>query len=90
VIANHSGLSYTRKFSIEPGEAKQIEVAVADGPTSPEQIKALMDPPEPPPGTGTVAEDGVPGTSLGFDGFSARPADPNAPLINPGVLLRGR
>jgi hypothetical protein len=27
---------------------------------------------------------------VGFDGFSATaPADPNAPLINPGILLRG-
>lgn len=90
VVADHNGLSYTRKFSIEAGETKQIEVAVADGPTSPEALKALMDPPEPPPpAAGTYAgEDGVPGTGLGFDGFSARPADPNAPLINPGVLLR--
>ncbi|MGV1015207.1 MAG: hypothetical protein ACOYB4_09580, partial [Methyloceanibacter sp.] len=87
VVADHNGLSYTRKFSIEPGEAKQIEVAVADGPTSPEALKALMDPPEPPaPPPGTYAGDG--GTGMGFDGFSARPADPNAPLINPGVLLR--
>jgi hypothetical protein len=91
VIADHNGLSYTRKFSIEPGETKQIEVAVADGPTSPEQIKALMEPPEPPPPPAGYAGDGsgVPGTGMGFDGFSARPADPNAPLINPGVLLRG-
>lgn len=89
VIADHNGLSYTRKFSIEPGEAKQIEVAVADGPTSPEVVKALLEPPEPPPAPAGVAGDAAPGTGLGFDGFSARPADPNAPLINPGVLLRG-
>ncbi|MEX2166986.1 MAG: vWA domain-containing protein, partial [Methyloceanibacter sp.] len=79
VVADHNGLSFTRKFSIEAGETKQIEVAVADGPTSPEALKALMDPPEPPPpAAGTYAGDGAPGTGLGFDGFSARPADPNA------------
>jgi hypothetical protein len=89
VVADHNGLSYTRKFSIEAGETKQIEVAVADGPTSPEALKTLMDPPEPPPAPAGYASDGSPGTGLGFDGFSARPADPNEPLINPGVLLRG-
>ena len=95
VVADHGGSSYTRKFSIEAGEAKQVEVVVDDGPTSPEELKALTDPPEPPPppAGGTVAGDGAPpaaGTGLGFDGFSAStPADPNAPLINPGVLLRG-
>ncbi|MGH6734873.1 MAG: vWA domain-containing protein [Methyloceanibacter sp.] len=87
VVADHGGQSYTRKFSIEPGAAKQIEVAIEDGPTSPEALKALLDPPEPPPpGAGTLAGDG-PGGAVGFDGFSA-PADPNAPLLNPGALFR--
>ena len=95
VVADHGGVSYTRKFSIESGETKQVEVVVDDGPTSPEDLKALTDPPEPPPvpTDGVVAGDGQapsPGTGMGFDGFSATtPADPNAPLINPGVLLRG-
>jgi hypothetical protein len=95
VVADHGGLSYTRKFSIETGDAKQIEVVVDDGPTSAEDLKALTDPPEPPPppAGGMVAGDGQapsPGAGVGFDGFSATaPADPNAPLINPGVLLRG-
>jgi hypothetical protein len=94
VIAEHGGLSYTRKFSIEGIEAKQIEVVIDDGPTSPEDLKALTDPPEPPPpSSGTpVAGDGAPSSgspALGFDGFSAtQPADPNMPLINPGALLR--
>jgi hypothetical protein len=96
VVADHGGLSYTRKFSIETGDAKQIEVVVDDGPTSAEDLKALTDPPEPPPvpagAGGMVAGDGQapsPGSGVGFDGFSASsPADPNAPLINPGVLLR--
>jgi hypothetical protein len=97
VVADHSGESFTRKFSIEPGEAKQIEVVVEDGPTSPEELKALTDPPETPPpppsgGTGVAAGDGAPSPNAGaaFDGFSPNvPADPNAPLINPSILLRG-
>ncbi|HEU4476799.1 MAG TPA: hypothetical protein VFR71_08935, partial [Methyloceanibacter sp.] len=95
VIADHGGLSYTRKFSVESGAAKQVEVVVEDGPTSPEDLKALTDPPEPPPVStdGVVAGDGPapsPEGGMAFDGFSAVPrADPTAPLINPGVLLRG-
>jgi hypothetical protein len=94
VVADHGGSSYTRKFSIETGEAKQVEVVVDDGPTSAEDLKALTDPPEiPEPPAGMIAGDGQApsaGTGTAFDGFSATtPADPNAPLINPGVLLRG-
>ena len=97
VVADHAGESFTRKFSIEPGEPKQIEVVVEDGPTSPEELKALTDPPETPPlpptgGTGVIAGDGAPSPNAGaaFDGFSPNvPADPNAPLINPSILLRG-
>jgi len=93
VVADHAGLSYTRKFSIEAGEGKQIEVVVEDGPATVEALKALTDPPEPPPppSGGTFAGDGAPpaGTGAAFDGFSASaPADPNAPLINPGALFR--
>jgi von Willebrand factor type A domain len=95
VVADQGGLSYTRKFSIESGETKQVEVVVDDGPTSPEDLKALTDPPEPPPvpTEGVVAGDGQapsPEGGMAFDGFSpTKPADPNAPLLNPGVLLRG-
>jgi hypothetical protein len=95
VVADHGGLSYTRKFSIESGETKQVEVVVDDGPTSPEDLKTLTDPPAPPPVStdGVVAGEGQvpsPEGGMAFDGFSATPrADPNAPLINPGVLLRG-
>ena len=93
VVADHAGLSYTRKFSIETGAAKQVEVVVDDGPTSPEDLKALTHPPEPvEPPAGLVAGDGMapaPNAGAAFDGFSpTAPADPNAPLINPGVLLR--
>jgi len=95
VIADHAGLSYTRKFSIESGEAKQVEVVVADGPTSAEDLKALTDPPEPTPvpTDGVVAGDGPPAPSpeggMAFDGFSPTPRNPTGVLINPGVLLRG-
>jgi hypothetical protein len=94
VVADHGGSSYTRKFSIETGEAKQVEVVVDDGPTSPEDLKALTDPPEgPEPPSGMIAGDGQapsPDAGTAFDGFSVTtPADPNAPLINPGALLRG-
>ena len=90
VVADHNGLSYTRKFSIDSPEAKQIEVVVEDGPTSPEALQALLEPPEPPASAaGLYAGDGSPESGLGFDGFSAqKPADPNAPLINPGALFR--
>ena len=94
VVADHAGLDYTRKFSIEFGEPKQIEVVVEDGPTTPEALKQLLDPPPPPPPSGgAVAGDGPPsgggGPSLGFDGFApSAPADPNGPLINPGALFR--
>lgn len=88
VLAERGDLSYTRKFSIEPGVDKQIEVVVEDGPTSPEALKALLDPPEAPaPGTGKLASDGPSGAPA-FDGFLKSPADPNAPLINPGALFR--
>jgi hypothetical protein len=88
VVADHAGNSYTRKFSIEPGGDRQIEVAIADGPTSEEELKILLNPPDAPePGTGIAAGEG-PGNAMGFDGFSRRPADPNAPLINPGTLFR--
>jgi hypothetical protein len=94
VVADHGGLDYTRKFSIESSEAKQIEVVVEDGPTTPEALKELLDPPPPPPPApsgGAIAGDGAPSgnTGLGFDGFSSSPsADPNGPLINPGALFR--
>ena len=88
VVADHDGKSYTRKFSIEPGGDRQIEVAIADGPTSEQDLKILLNPPDAPePGTGIAAGEG-PGRAMGFDGFSRRPADPNAPLINPGTLFR--
>jgi hypothetical protein len=86
VVAEHGGLAYTRKFSIEPGETKQVEVVMADGPTSAEALQALLDPPEPPAPPESAEDDA--NAAVGVKGFTAQPADPNAPLINPGVLFR--
>jgi len=85
VVATHSGLTYTRKFNVEPGMSKQVEVVVEDGPTSPEALKAILEPSVPPPGAGTFAggtdtPDG--GAALGFA------PEPTGPLINPSVLFR--
>ena len=87
VIAKHGGESYSRKFTIEPGNDKQIEVAIADGPTPAKELQVLLEPPEaPPPGAAGFAEQSRSG-ACGIDGL-AKPADPNAPLLNPGALLR--
>lgn len=86
VVATHSGLTYTRKFSVEPGISKQVEVVVEDGPASPEALKAILEPAVPPPGAGTFAggspdaPDG--GAALGFA------PEPSGPLINPSILFR--
>ena len=40
VVADHGGLDFTRKFSIEASEPKQIEVVVEDGPTTAEALEA--------------------------------------------------
>ena len=45
VVANHNGESYTSKFSVTAGEAKQIEVVMESGPASPEALKAITEPP---------------------------------------------
>ena len=70
---------------------------VDDGPTSPEDLKALTEASEPPPvpagAGGMVAGDGqapLVRRGRGLRRLSLTSlADPNAPLINPGVLLRG-
>jgi hypothetical protein len=87
VIAKHGEKSYSRKFTIEPGNDKQIEVAIEDGPTSKKELQVLLEPPEAPrPGTSGYAGP-PPAGAFGVDGFS-NPADPNGPLLNPGALLR--
>ena len=87
VIAKHGEKSYSRKFTIEPGNDKQIEVAIEDGPTSAKELQVLLEPPEAlRPGTSGYAGP-PPAGAFGVDGFS-NPADPNGPLLNPGALLR--
>lgn len=87
VIAEHGGSSYSRKFTIEPGNDKQIEVVIEDGPSSAKELQVLLEPPEAPrPGTSGYAG-APPAGAFGVDGF-ANPADPNGPLLNPGALLR--
>ena len=69
-----------------PG-GRQVARAMQEEQVSGLPEPALLDPPEaPPPGTGGLASEG-PGGAMGFEGFSS-PADPNAPLINPGTLFR--
>ncbi len=98
-VANHNGESYMTKFKVTAGEAKQIEVVMERGPTSPEALKAVTNPPPPPEPAATdattTAGSGVPASSdtgLGFGGGGGEPATPREPGLfpNPGALLRPR
>jgi hypothetical protein len=96
VVAKHNGESYTSKFSVVSGQAKQIEVVMESGPASPEALKAIIEPPPPPP-SAPVATPGIPGApgspnvGMGFGGAN-EDSTPRAPglLPNPGALLRPR
>ena len=87
-VANHNGASYTAKFNVTAGQPKQIEVVMERGPTSPEELQAIRNPPPPPepaePGTG------APDTGMAFGSDGATPPTAPGGLINPGVLLRPR
>jgi hypothetical protein len=89
VVAAHNGESYTSKFTVLAGQPKQIEVVMEEGPTSPEALQLIMNPPEPP--APMEGPSGSPDTGIAFGGEGATPPPP-APggLINPGVLLRPR
>ena len=89
-VANHSGESYTAKFTVAPGQPKQIELVMEQGPSSPEELHAIRNPP-PAPEEPDGAEPGAPDTGMAF-GKSDGATPPPAPggLINPGVLLRPR
>ncbi len=96
VVAAHNGLSYTTRFSVAPGQAKQIEVVMEQGPTSAEELKAITNPPPPPPPE-AMGSDGTAGGGAGspdggmaFGGGGATPPPGPGGLINPGVLLRPR
>jgi len=96
VVAKHGSESYTSKFNVASGQAKQIEVVMESGPASPEALKAIIEPPPPPPPS-EVATPGVPGApgspnvGMGFGGTNDD-STPRAPgiLPNPGALLRPR
>jgi hypothetical protein len=99
VVAKHNGESYTSKFNVAAGKAKQIEVVMESGPASPEALKAIIEPPPPPPPTpgAPVATPGMPGApgspdaGMAFGGTN-EDSTPRAPglLPNPGALLRPR
>lgn len=96
VVANHNGESYMTKFKVAAGEAEQIEVVMEQGPTSPEALKAITNPPppEPAPADATTAGSDMPanpdtGTAFGGGGESATPREPGL-FPNPGALLRPR
>jgi hypothetical protein len=96
VVAKHNGESYTSKFNVAAGNAKQIEVVMESGPASPEALKAIIEPPPPTPGA-PVATPGMPGApgspdaGMAFGGTN-EDSTPRAPglLPNPGALLRPR
>jgi hypothetical protein len=96
VVAKHNGESYTSKFSVVSGQAKQIEVVMESGPASPEALKAIIEPPPPPPSApvatpGILGAPGSPNVGMGFGGAN-EDSTPRAPglLPNPGALLRPR
>lgn len=44
VIARHNGLSYIGKFTVQSDKPEQVEVAMENGPASPEALKEAADP----------------------------------------------
>ncbi|MGC1181129.1 MAG: hypothetical protein WA884_19420 [Methyloceanibacter sp.] len=93
VVASHNGASYTSKFNVATGQAKQIEVVMEEGPASPEALKAITEPPPAPPPEPATASPGVPAApDAGLAFGSGEPATPREPGLfpNPGALLRPR
>jgi hypothetical protein len=106
VVANHNGASYTSKFSVAAGQAKQIEVVMESGPASPEALKAITEPPPAPPPGQSVASPGSPDAMPGTPSMSGVPPSPDSGMAfgnndgstprepgllpNPGALLRPR
>jgi hypothetical protein len=95
VVASHNGVSYTNKFTVATGQAKQIEVVMEEGPASPEALKAITEPPPPPPTEPAIASPGMlgappPDSGMAFGGGDG--ATPHEPGLfpNPGALLRPR
>ncbi len=91
VVANHNGESYTSKFAVATGEAKQIEVVMEQGPATPEVLKAITEPsPPPPPSETPVATPGEPDSGMAFGGSETSTQRPPGVFLNPGALLRPR
>jgi hypothetical protein len=91
VVANHNGESYTSKFAVATGEAKQIEVVMEQGPATPEVLKAITEPPpSPPPSETPVATPGEPDSGMAFGGSETSTPRPPGVFVNPGALLRPR
>ncbi|MGB6948748.1 MAG: hypothetical protein WBD84_06055, partial [Methyloceanibacter sp.] len=86
VVANHNGESYTSKFNVATGEAKQIEVVMEQGPATPEVLKAITEPPPPPPSETPSGPD----TGMAFGGGEPATERPPGIFSNPGALLRPR
>ena len=90
VVARNGGSSYTSRFPVSTGEAKQVEVVMEYGPTSPEALQAIMDPP-----TESEVGDAL-ASPTGSETGAAFASDPSATpnpgaagiLLNPGILLR--
>ena len=88
VVASHNGESYTNKFTVLAGQPKQIEVVMDEGPTSPEALQLIMNPPDLP---GPMeSPTGSPDSGIAFGSDGATPPPAPGGLINPGVLLRPR
>lgn len=90
VVANHSGESYTSKFAVATGEAKQIEVVMEQGPATPEVLKAITEPSPTPPSETPVATPGEPDSGMAFGGSETSTQRPPGVFLNPGALLRPR
>jgi hypothetical protein len=91
VVANHNGESYTSRFTVATGEAKQIEVVMDQGPATPEALKAITEPPPPPPPSETpVASPSEPDSGMAFGGSETSTPRPPGVFLNPGALLRPR
>src|SRR5262245_39459406 len=77
VVANHNGESYTSKFSVTAGQAKQIEVVMESGPASPDALKAITEPPPAPPAGTAVASPGSPDAMPGTPNMTGAQPSPD-------------
>jgi hypothetical protein len=87
VVAAFAGENYSREFSVETGDMRQIEVVIEDGPISAEALRALTNPAPASPsesgpvyaGSGSDSE-----TGAAFAPSSPRSLDLGIPMISPG------